>query len=217
MTTSIQRRLYGCPECKTDAWSSAGKPDCVRCGRSMTSQMVTVGAPSVLPADAEPVDETLTAFLTAPLPQEAMVASENRANLFGKYVFLRELGRGATGTVIKAWDTYLSRHVALKFLRTTPIPNVVIESSERVHDFLREARIAARLSHPNIVTIHEVDCRDGRYYLSMDFIDGGSLADLIHESGPNQGRTRFYQTPERFLNLLRKIALAVHHAHTQAT
>ena len=174
------------------------------------------GMTAVLPSDAEPVDETLTAFLAAPLPQEALARSENPANLFGKYVFLRELGRGATGTVIKAWDTYLSRHVALKFLRTSPIPNVALESTERVHNFLREARIAARLSHPNIVTIHEVDCREGRYYLSMDYIEGGSLADLIHGAEGTKTGTRFYKEPERCLTLLRKIALAVHHAHSQA-
>lgn len=173
------------------------------------------GSSTILPPDPEPVDEHLTAYLAAPLPEEALARSENPANLFGKYVLLRELGRGATGTVVKAWDTYLSRHVALKFLRTTPTRNVEMESTERVQSFLREARLAARLSHPNIIPIHEVDCRDGRYYISMEFVDGPTLADVIHGAGDPRGRTRFYQEPERFLTLLRTIALAVHHAHSQ--
>jgi serine/threonine protein kinase len=173
------------------------------------------GSSTILPPDPEPVDEHLTAYLAAPLPEEALARSENKANLFGKYVLLRELGRGATATVVKAWDTYLSRHVALKFLRTTPVRNVEMESTERVQSFLREARLAARLSHPNIVPIHEVDCREGRYYISMEFVDGGTLADVIHGAGDPKGRTRFYKEPERFLTLLRTIALAVHHAHSQ--
>src|SRR5262249_15750575 len=86
-------------------------------------------------------------------------------------------------------------------------------ATERVQEFLREARISARLRHPNIVRIHEVDCRDGRYYISMDFIGGGTLAERIH--GPSQRTTRFYQEPNRFLILLRTNAPAVHHAPSQ--
>ncbi|HLY72637.1 MAG TPA: serine/threonine-protein kinase, partial [Planctomycetota bacterium] len=162
------------------------------------------------------MDETLTAYLSAPLPEEVLKRSANPANVFGKYVFLGEIGRGATGTVIKAWDTYLSRHVALKFLHSSAGHNIELNNTQRVLDFLREARLAARLQHPNIIQIHEVDCREGRYFISMDYISGGTLAEQIHGSSSARVRTRFYLQPQHFLEHLRTIALAVHHAHSQA-
>jgi serine/threonine protein kinase len=161
------------------------------------------------------MDETLTSYLAAPLPEEVLRRAANQANLFGKYVFLHEVGRGATGAVIRAWDTYLSRHVALKFLHATASRTIELDDSQRVQDFLREARLAARLHHPNIVQIHEVDCREGRYFICMDFIGGGTLADRIHGVGAKRVPTRFYHEPRRFLELLHTIALAVHHAHRQ--
>ncbi len=215
-----QPQLYTCAECKTDAWCSAdttdaSHPNCAQCGRPM--QMV-VGVPAVLAPDPDPTptpaSDMLTVYLTAPLPEDVLEKTKNPKNLFGKHVLLGELGRGGTGTVVKAWDTYLSRHVALKFLHATAPEGVEMDATERVQEFLREARIAARVRHPNIVRIHEVDCRDGRYYISMDFIGGGTLAELIHGTGA-RSRTLFYRDPDRLLSMLRSIALAVHHAHSQ--
>jgi serine/threonine protein kinase len=169
---------------------------------------------AITPApDAEVPEPSATVYLAAPLPKEVLDKAQDPKNLFGKHVLVSELGSGATGTVLKAWDTYLSRHVALKFLYTATPPGVELDATERVQEFLREARISARLRHPNIVRIHDVDCRDGRFYISMDFISGGTLAERIH--GPSQRTTRFYQEPNKFLILLRTIALAVHHAHSQ--
>jgi serine/threonine protein kinase len=172
-------------------------------------------ASAVLSPPKSSMDETLTSYLAAPLPEEVLRKTANPANLFGKYVFLHEIGRGATGTVVKAWDTYLSRHVALKFLHATASRNIELDDSQRVQDFLREARLAARLRHPHIVQIHEVDCREGRYFISMDFIGGGTLAERIHGSSDIRAASRFYHEPGRFLDLLHTIALAVHHAHRQ--
>jgi tRNA A-37 threonylcarbamoyl transferase component Bud32 len=161
------------------------------------------------------MDETLTAYLSAPLPTEVLEKAENPANHYGKYVFLHEIGRGATATVVKAWDTYLSRHVALKFLQPSPFSKEATSDSERVQDFLREARVAARLQHPNIVPIYEVDYRDGRYFISMDLISGGTLSDLIHGPAGARVPTSFYRQTDRMLGLLRTIAGAIHHAHSQ--
>src|SRR6185503_3936718 len=147
--------------------------------------------------------------------KEVLEKASNPKNLFGKHVLVAELGSGATGTVVKAWDTYLSRHVALKFLHATAPAGIEMDANERVQEFLREARIAARLRHPNIVRIHDVDCREGRYYISMDFIGGGTLAERIHGPAQTRGTTRFYKDPNQLLIFLRTIALAVHHAHGQ--
>jgi serine/threonine protein kinase len=214
MTTPKPSRLYACADCNTNTWgaSDAPEPACEICAKPMKAMY---GTPAVLPAPADPIDESLTSFLAGPLPEEALRNSENPANMFGKYVFLSEIGRGATGRVVKAWDTYLSRYVALKFLHSSAPQHVELDASERVQDFLREARIAARLHHPNIVRIHEVDCRDNRYFISMDFIGGGTLAELIHGPGEKKGQTQFYTQADRLLRLLRTVAIAVHHAHSQ--
>jgi len=205
-------RRYVCPGCTVESWATTGDPSCPKCGSPLRPEPF---ASAILSPSVAALDETLTAFLAAPLPEEALLKTANPANLFGKYVFLRELGSGASGTVIKAWDTYLSRNVALKFLHPTASRTMEVDDSQRVQDFLREARLAARLRHPNIVQIHEVDFRDGRYFISMDFIGGGTLANRIHGPAAAQVRTRFYLEPRRFIDLLRTIALAVHHAHRQ--
>ncbi len=106
-------------------------------------------------------------------------------NTLGPYHLLRTLGEGGMGTVYLAHDPALSRHVAIKILRlhdTSPAtqPNMTKR-------FMREARSAAKLNHPNVVTIHTVGQSDGspaRPYLVMEFIDGGSMADHLRRIGP---------------------------------
>ena len=200
-----------CPDCGAEHRPFTGST-CPPCNHLPSSEAL---ASAVLSPPKSSMDETLTSYLAAPLPEEALRKIANPANLFGKYVFLHEIGRGASGTVVKAWDTYLSRHVALKFLHSTATRTIELDDSQRVQDFLREARLAARLRHPHIVHVHEVDCREGRYFISMDFIGGGTLSERIH--GPPGARvpTRFYHEPGRFLDLLHTISLAVHHAHRQ--
>ncbi len=109
------------------------------------------------------------------LPQEAEAAAQDPARRMNQYVLVRQVGRGGMGTVWKAWDTKLHRWVALKFL--------INSGGEDVSRFLREARLAARLRHPNIAVIHEVGdappSESGlpqRQYLAMDFVDGETLA-----------------------------------------
>ncbi len=213
-------RRHTCPVCSAETWSTeAEDAPCRNCGKPLPLDKhvpLETLASAVLSPPKSPMDETLTSYLAAPLPEEVLRKSANPANLFGKYVFLHEIGRGATGTVLKAWDTYLSRHVALKFLHSSATRTIELDDSQRVQDFLREARLAARLRHPHIVQIHEVDCREGRYFISMDFIGGGTLAERIHGTGESRTPTRFYHEPRRFLELLHTIALAVHHAHRQS-
>jgi serine/threonine-protein kinase len=84
--------------------------------------------------------------------------------MFGKFALQQELGRGGFGVVYKAFQADLQRIVALKFLHTDGE-----DSSER---FMREARIAANLSHPNITAIYEVGQHEGKPYITMQFVDG---------------------------------------------
>ncbi|HLV79573.1 MAG TPA: protein kinase, partial [Chthonomonadaceae bacterium] len=85
----------------------------------------------------------------------------------GHYVLLQEVGLGAVSTVYEARDELLGRTVALKVL-DLPRSMRPGQEEERVARLKREARAMASLSHPNIVTIHDVGEQDGLYYLVME-------------------------------------------------
>jgi hypothetical protein len=137
---------------------------------------------------------------TLPCPQAATptaVAVYNRD--FADYELLRELGRGGMGVVYQARQKSLDRVVALKMILPGPVAN-----AEDLQRFRTEANATARLQHANIVTVHEVGEENGQHYYTMDFINGPSLAQRLHD-GPLPGRVaaRYAVT----------IARAVHHAH----
>jgi hypothetical protein len=108
------------------------------------------------------------------------------------------LGQGAFGSVWKALDTELDRTVAVK------IPRKESLSSTEAELFLREARSAAQLRHPNIVPVHEVGREDGTLYIVSDFIEGLSLADWL---------TGQQLTSREAVELCVTIAEALHYSH----
>lgn len=95
---------------------------------------------------------------------------------YGPYQVLEKLGEGGMGEVYKAVDSRLDRTVALKLLSSHAVGGT--ESQER---FLREARAAAGLDHPNVCTVYEVGEQEGRPFLAMAFVDGPSVSDKIAE------------------------------------
>ena len=106
----------------------------------------------------DPVDRPLDV-----LPQGTVV---------GRYVILQLLGHGAAGLVYAAYDGELDRKLALKFLRFRGDAEAVREASHRLK---REAQSMARLSHPNVVSIHDVGRVSGHMFLVMDYVPGGTL------------------------------------------
>jgi serine/threonine-protein kinase len=119
----------------------------------------------------------------------------------GRYELIREVGRGGTGTVYKAYDTQLRRVVAVKTIR----PDLA-EPAELARSLVQEARTLAGLSHKNIVRVYDAGEIDGTPFLSMEFVDGQPLGELIRRSGASTGP---------LVQLLRKVADALAHAHAQ--
>ncbi|MHB1311930.1 MAG: serine/threonine-protein kinase [Gemmatimonadaceae bacterium] len=122
--------------------------------------------------------------------------------LAGRYSIDRELGRGGMGVVYLAREVHLDRLVAIKLLP----PERAAEPALRER-FLREARLAAKLSHPNIIPIHAVEDSGGFVYYVMTFVDGETLAQRVKKRGP--------LSSSEGVRVLREVAWALASAHAQ--
>ncbi|MEM6992859.1 MAG: serine/threonine-protein kinase [Myxococcota bacterium] len=101
----------------------------------------------------------------------------------GRYVVLEEVGRGGMGRVYRAYDARLRREVALKTLHAVLAPGDSAESRGRGEGrrLLREAQAMARLSHPNVLPVFDVDCTGGTVFVAMEFVDGMHLGTWLDE------------------------------------
>ncbi|MER8184021.1 serine/threonine-protein kinase [Kitasatospora sp. NPDC094015] len=101
--------------------------------------------------------------------------------LAGRYALGERLGRGGMGTVWRARDEMLDRDVAVKELTVSHLSEEDLEILQT--RMKREARAAARIKHPGVITIHDVLEQDGRPWIVMELVDGRSLADVISQDG----------------------------------
>lgn len=124
------------------------------------------------------------------------------AALAGRFELLRELGRGGMGLVYLAREQSLDREVALKVL-----PPDLAQRGDLKARFLREARTAAQLSHPNIVPVHAADEVQGFAYFAMGYVDGETLTQRIAARGR--------LGPAEVVRVLRDTAWALAYAHAR--
>ncbi len=124
-----------------------------------------------------------------------------RRALGDDYELLSLLGEGGFGRVYRVRDLHLERQVALKVLH----PHLT-QDAETVERFRREAQLAARLTHPNIVSIYDIAGRSGLLWYTMEIVDGPNLGQLVEAEGA--------MPVDRVLRLLREALSALGHAHS---
>src|SRR5437016_13920931 len=95
----------------------------------------------------------------------------------GRYEIRSKIGEGGMGEVYLAEDTQLRRRVALKIL-----PADIASNKDRMRRFVQEAQAAAALNHPNIAHIYEISEVDGLNFIAMEFIEGRTLRDYLHDN-----------------------------------
>jgi serine/threonine-protein kinase len=122
--------------------------------------------------------ERTSTFLIPP-PEEGTISATSATPTLEDYEILSELGRGGMGIVYKARQTRSGRIIALKVFRKDYLTH-----PEALRRFRREARAAARLSHPNIVVVHECDQDGDTHFLAMEYVPGITLQTLVDHDGP---------------------------------
>ncbi len=118
---------------------------------------------------------------------------------FGDYMLERVIGRGGMGVVYVARQMNLERTVAIKMIRSG-----ALASADEVQRFYAEARSAAKLDHPNIVTVYQCGEHEGHHYFSMDYVDGTDLSRMITDR-PLEKKTA--------VRYVRDVARAIQYAH----
>ena len=187
---------------------------CGDCLRSVELMADDVGRlPTLCPVCGGTIDsrlsemETPTSNYTLPMSYRASAPGENQwtetwtkgsLGTVGRFQLRELLGDGGFGQVYQAYDPRLDRDVALKVLK-------LADPGERVMQrFFREARAAARLSHPNIVAVHDAGSEDGRCWIAYEFVDGRTLSRQIDQQKPDI---------EDAVRITRDLADALDHAH----
>jgi len=135
-------------------------------------------------------------------PQPATERRSSTPKTLGRYRILHEVGRGATAFVYKAYDPQLDRFLAIKVLRKE-----LARDKDYREAFLREARLAAQLTHPGIVTIFDVGIADDKPYIGMELLEGATLETVLKKQNKLNTRT--------VLAISVQLSAALNYAHKQ--
>lgn len=130
------------------------------------------------PAPAGPTAPQPASPRTAPQAASPIPRAKGQAIAVAGYAIEKELGRGAMGHVVLATQTSLDRKVALKLLKAD-----LAKDATFVDRFRKEARAAAQLNHPNVVTVFDVGQDGGHHFLAMEYMDGGSVETMLDSRG----------------------------------
>ena len=170
-----------CPKCQAPLPDDSPQGLCAKCLLAAASTPTAAGQP---PGER-----------SAPPPLESVVAA------FPQLEIIELIGHGGMGVVYKARQPRLDRFVALKIL-----PHSLAADPAFAERFNREARVLARLNHPNIVTVYDFGQSGGFFYLLMEFVDGVNLRQAMHAG-------RF--SPQQALVIVPKICEALQFAHDE--
>ncbi len=135
------------------------------------------------------LEETVAAIGSRSPPTTSCAGPEPSGELprllpqIGKYTLLGALGRGGMGLVHKGYDADLDRPVAIKMFHRDPARSAG-DSQETQARAMREAQALARLSHPNIVAVHEVGSHEGQVFIVMDYVLGATLREWLTARPP---------------------------------
>lgn len=183
-------------------------PSCPKCGQPVPPDAPDELCPGCLlvgglsqensPAETKLPDSGGTLHIVIPEDAGFPLGAPKR---LGNYDLIERIAQGGMGVVYKARHIGLDRVVALKMIRSG-----ILATPKDVERFQREARAAARLHHPNIVTIHDIGEQDGQHYYTMDYVPGENLADLARAK-PFSSRQAAKMTAD--------IAAGIHYAHQQ--
>jgi serine/threonine protein kinase len=199
--------LLACPKCSAGYKVRRDRAEetvsCRRCGHAWVPSQAAGGGTPAAPASTAP-PKAAPAPRAPPAPrreeQEDKTDPLVGTNLNG-FKILSRIGSGGFGVVYRAFDTDLERSVAIKML-----PANVAKAGPKVLDrFLREARSAAKLSHPNIVTIHQICRYQDTFYIVMELVDGGALHEFL--------AVERHFKPAEATRIIRAAAEGLGHAH----
>jgi len=138
-----------------------------------------------LPSDQKPTSGAeLAQFLVrakrlTEYQAQTVYQGKTKGLTLGDYVVLDQIGHGGMGQVYKARHRWMEREAAVKILRSA-----VAKSPEHIRRFHREVKVAAQLSHPNIVAAYDAGQADGIFFLAMEYVRGTDLASLVKKQGP---------------------------------
>jgi serine/threonine-protein kinase len=171
----IPRTGRGAPNVKEPGWIGQeftvhGHPLAV----FVNSEGLTIAGPR--PATrSSATDATIAGFADGPAPAGAAAIPQSLAG----YRLLDRLGEGGMGVVFKAHHATLDRQAAMKVMRPE-----FAQNERFVARFLREARTAAKIDHPNVVNVYDAGVQDGCLFIAMRFVPGGDLAQVLRDKGP---------------------------------